>query len=75
MRLSEWQDDDKEVNKLRSKGLLEDGEEIEQVLPYQSLLYIPKVIWSELISRYYDDPFASHFGIKKTRDLIARKYY
>ncbi len=29
----------------------------------------------ELISRYYDDPLADHFGIEKIRELIARKYY
>ncbi len=75
MRLPELQDDDKEAMKLRSEGLPEDWEDIEQVLHYQGLPYVPKVIRSELISRHYDDPLAGHFGIEKTLELIARKYY
>ena len=29
----------------------------------------------ELISRHHDDPLAGHFGIEKTRELLAQKYY
>ncbi len=75
IRLPELQDDDKEAMKLRSEGRPEGWEDIEQVLHYQSLLYVPKVIRSELIIRHYDNPLASHFGIEKTCKLIARKYY
>ncbi len=75
MRLPELQDEDKEAMKLRSEGLSESWKNIEQVLHYQGLSYVPKVIRSELISRYYDDPLAGHFAIEKTRELIARKYY
>ncbi len=45
------------------------------MLHYQGLLYVPKVICLELISRYHDDPFVGHVGIEKTCKLIARKYY
>ncbi len=75
MRLPELQDDDKEAMKLRSEGLSEGWEDIEQVFHYQGLPYVPKVIRSELISKHHDDPLAGHFGIEKTRELIARKYY
>ncbi len=75
MRLPELQDDDKEAMKLRSEGLPEGWEDIEQVLHYQDLPYVPKVIRSELISRQHDDPLAGHFGIEKTQELIARKSY
>ncbi len=75
MKLAELQDEDKEVMKLRSEGLPEGWEDIEQVLHYQDLPYVPKVIRSELISRHHDDPLGGHFGIEKTRELIARKYY
>ncbi len=61
--------------KLRSEGLSESWEDIEQVLYYKGLPYIPKIIRPELISRHHDDPLAGHFGIKKTCELIARKYY
>ncbi len=66
MRLPELQDDDKEAKKLRSKGLSGGWEDIKQVLYYQGLPYIPKVICSELISRYHNDPLAGNFGIEKT---------
>ncbi len=75
MRLPELQDDNKEAMKLRSEGLSEGWEDIEQVLFYQSLLYVRKVICSELISRYHDNLLSSHFGIEKTCELIAKKYY
>ncbi len=75
MRLPELQDDNKEAIKLRSEGLPEGWENIEQVFHYQGFLYVPKVIRSKLISRHHNNPLASHFGIKKTRELIARKYY
>lgn len=29
----------------------------------------------ELISYYFDDPLAGHFGIEKTQALITKKYY
>ncbi len=75
MRLPELQDDDKEAMKLRSDRLSEGWEDIKQVLHYQGLLYVPKVFRSELISRHHDDPLVGHFGIEKTRELIASKYY
>ncbi len=45
------------------------------MLYYQGLPYVLKVIRSELISRHHNDLPAGHFGIEKTRKLIARKYY
>ena len=75
MRLPELQDNNKKAKKLRSKRLPEGWEDIKHVLYYQSFSYILKVIRSELISRHYNNPHASHFGIEKTWELIARKYY
>lgn len=34
-----------------------------------------KIIWSKVINCHHNDPLASHFGIHKTRKLIARKYF
>ena len=45
------------------------------MLYYQGLLYVPKIIRTELISRYHNNLLVSHFGIKKTQELVARKYY
>ncbi len=75
MRLSKLQDDDKEVKELSLKGLLEGWEDIKAVFYDQSLLYILKVICSNLINKYHNDPLADHFEIAKTQALITRKYY
>ncbi len=75
MTLPELQDNDKEAMKLRSERLSESQEDIKQVLHYQGLLYVPKVIQSELISKHHNKLLAAHFGIEKTCKLIARKYY
>ena len=45
------------------------------MLQYQRLPYVPEIICSEVISRYYNDPLARHFGIDKTRELVDQKYY
>lgn len=34
-----------------------------------------KVIWHKVISKYHNDPMIDHFGIKKMRELIAKKYF
>ena len=76
MRLLKLQDDDKKAKKLRSEQvLLQSWKNIKQVLYYQGFPYVPKFIRLKLISRHHDDPPAGHFGIKKTWELIAKKYY
>ncbi len=75
MRLSELQDDDKEAMKWRSEKLPEGWKDIKQVLHYQGLPYVPKIIHSELINKHHDDPLAGHFGIEKTHKSMARNYY
>ena len=74
LKLQELQEEDDQAKKIRAnkpKG----WEESDGVLQYQDLPYVPKIIRTELISRLHDDPLARHFGIEKTRELIARKYY
>ena len=44
MRLLKSQDDNTEVKKLRSEELSEGGKDIEQVLHFQGLSYVLKVI-------------------------------
>ena len=45
------------------------------MLHHQSLYFVPEAIRRELISQHYDNPLAGHFGIEKTRELLAKKYY
>ncbi len=55
--------------------IVEGWEDIKEVLNYQDLPYVLKVIYSELISRHYNNPLAGYFGREKTQELIAKKYY
>ena len=47
----------------------------QRVLYHQGLCYVPKIFHFKLISKYHNDLLVGHFGIEKTRELIARKYY
>ena len=75
LRLPDLQGNNNQARKLRAADFPEGWEDIEGVLQYGGLLYIPEIIWSELISQHHGDPFAGHFRIDKTRELIAKKYY
>ena len=49
--------------------------EVDGVLHYQELFFVPETIRFELICQYHDDLLAGHFGINKTRKLFGQKYY
>lgn len=48
---------------------------MEGIVYYQSFLYAPEIIHFEIISLNYNDLLACHFAIKKTWELIVRKYF
>ena len=75
LRLPKLQDEDRGAKVLRAGGLPEGWEEVEEVLQYQGLPYVPEIIRSKVISRHHNDIPARHFGIDKTRELVGRKYY
>ena len=75
LRLPELQKSDNKAQKIKAKRLKSNYEEIDGVLHHQGLLFVPKAIWTELISWHHDNPLAGHFGIDKTRELVGRKYY
>ena len=54
---------------------MEGWEEVEGVLQYRGLPYVPEIIRSKVISRHHNDPLVGHFGIDKTRELVGQKYY
>ena len=76
LRLKELQDKDNQARKVRTDlpGNA-NWQDVEGVLHYQSLPYVPEIIKTKLISRYHEDLLVSLFGIEKTRELVARKYY
>ena len=47
------------------------------LLRYGIALYVPEelTLREELVKRHHDDPLAGHFGVDKTLELIARKFY
>ena len=72
IQLPKLQDNTKEVSLNRlSKG----QKNIKNILYYKNLLCILKIIYLELISKYYDNLLVNHFEIKKIQMLIIRKYY
>lgn len=67
LRLAELQKLDKETQKFKAiEKLQERWKNIDGVLYYQELLFIPKVIQTKLINCHYDKLLAGHFGINKT---------
>ena len=76
LHLPELQENDEEAKVLRgSAGLPKDWKDVEGVLQYRGLPYMPEIIRSKVISCQHNDLLAGHFGIDETRELISRKYY
>ena len=74
LRLQELQAKDKQAQKTKAEHS-EGCNNIDGVLHYQDLPYIPEIIRTKLISKNHDDLLAGYFGIEKTHELIAQKYY
>lgn len=76
LRLQELQEKNYSDWRFKAKILgKKSWEDLKKVLYYQKLLYMPKLIRTELISQYFNSPLADHFGIEKTQELIIQKYY
>ena len=75
LRLIELEAEDSQAWKIRAEKLSENWEDSDRILYHQGLPYVSEIIRTEIISRHHDDLLASYFGIEKTRELVARKYY
>lgn len=76
LRLLELQSGNLEAQNFRGSEFAAKGyEDIDGVLHYQGLLYVPQIIYLELISYHHDNLLAGYFRIDKTWELIAKKYY
>ena len=75
LRLLELQELDNEARKIGAERLEDNYKEVDGVLHYQELPFIPEVIQTELISQDHNDLLAEHFSINKTKELVGRKYY
>lgn len=72
LRLPELQDDNMEVRDLQSKDLLEGQKDIKDLFHYEGLPYVLKIIRSELINCYYNDPLTGYFETQMNQELIVR---
>ena len=70
LRLAKLQESDEEAQKIKAEGL-DEYVDVDGVLYYQGLPFVPEVIRTELINRYHDNPLAGHFGIDKIREFIG----
>ena len=77
LRLYKLQAKDEQTQKLSANQQLDQQgwKDIDGVLHHQNLPYVPEIIRTKLISKHHNNPLAGHFGIKKTRKLVVRKYY
>ena len=75
LRLVELQGENGQMRKIRAEKLGRYWKDFNEILHHQGVPYVPKIIRTELISRHHNNLLAGHFGIKKTRKLVAKKYY
>ena len=75
LRLMELQAENGQARKIKAEKLGRNSEDSDRILHHQGLPSIPEIIRTELISRHYNNLLAGHFGIEKTPELVARKYY
>ena len=76
LRLQKLQEENKQAWKFRAEQLGKDNwQDIDNVLHYQGLFYVPKIIRTELINKHHNDSLVGYFRIKKTSELVAQKYY
>ena len=75
LRLPELQKLDKKVQTIRVKGLKDRYNKVNEVLHYQGLPFVSKIIQTKLISQQYNNHLAVYFDVNKTRELIGWKYY
>ena len=75
LKLVELEIEDDQVWKIRAEKLGANRKDSNRILHYQGLLYVPEIIRTKLIGMHNNDLQAGYFSIKKTRELLTRKYY
>ena len=74
LRLQKLQEVNSEAQELRQQKA-DSYKEFNKIFHHQDLLFVSKAIWIELISRHHNNTLAGYFGIEKTCELLAQKYY
>lgn len=65
---------DKQAQKIRIEGLSEGCKEINKVIYYRGISFVPIMIWIKLIICHQNKPLEGHLYTDKTRELICQKY-
>lgn len=73
LKLQKLEEIDADPQKLRQHP--EGYKEINRVFHYQSLSFVPEPIKIKIINCHHNDFLAGYFSIKRTRKLVAYKYY
>lgn len=60
---------------MKIEDLLKRLKDIKSVFQYLNHLYVSKIIYSKVISSYYNNPFMGHFRINKTKKLMTRNNF
>ena len=68
--LQELQETNSKAQNLRQQGR-KSCKKVNEMLHHQSLPFVPKAIWIELISYHHNNSLADYFAIKKTCKLLA----
>ena len=74
LRLAKLQKLNSKAWKIQTEGRVR-YKEIDKVLYYQELFFLPKIIWTKLISKHHNNPLVGQFDINKTRKSTGRKHY
>lgn len=75
LQLSELQVKDQAAKKIKEQNLKYCWKEIERLLYWESLAFLPYILNIEIICKHHNSLLACYFGIKMTQELIAQKYY
>ena len=67
--------EDGQAWKMRAEKLGRNLEDLDEILHHQGLFYVLKIIKTELINIYHNNPLPGYFGIKKIWELVTRTYY
>lgn len=73
--LYESQAENQITRKIREPNMTDNSEDINGVLEREDFLYVLEIIGMKLISSYHNNLLTYHFGMNKTGELIAQKYY
>lgn len=75
LKLAELYECNKKAQRIKLDDLSKNYKKIQEVIHYQGLSFISKIIGTEIINWHPNKPLIGHFGTNKTREFIKQKYY